>query len=299
MQIRDFPIESGSLRELTHHRTARLPAACYRTRIDRHIQGRIPLHWHDEVQWVRIEKGEGRFRVNDEELTLHAGEGLFINAGCLHGAEDPRHSGCVYLSLNVAPDFLLPPELRDVYLTPYVGAAGIPYLRFDESTRLGRELLEGIGEAYRLLENCPPFYELAAAARLTSLWHGVLAGGLEPDPNEERDVRNRRMKEMLNWIHAHYTESVKLADIARAGSLSRSECCRYFNRFLGITPLGYVTDCRIRQAMVLLRSDLNVTETAYRVGFTSASPFIEKFRLKTGMTPLVYQKKEAGKDVDH
>ncbi len=299
MQVREFPIESGSLRELTHHRTALLPAACYKTRIDRHIQGRIPLHWHDEVQWVRVEAGEGVFRVNDEELTLRAGEGLFINAGCLHGAEDPRRSGCVYLSLNAAPEFLLPPELHEAYLAPYIGAAGVPYLRFDGATRMGRELLEGIGETHRLLETKMPFYELAAASRLAGLWHAVIAGGLEPEPDVERDIRNRRMKQMLNWIHEHYAEPVKLADIAQAGSLSRSECCRYFNRFLGGTPLGYVTDIRIRQAMALLRGDVNVTETAYRVGFAGASHFIEKFRLKTGMTPLAYKKKEAREDDDH
>ncbi len=293
MQIRDFLIENGSLRELTPHRTSGLPAACYETRIDRHIQGRIPLHWHDEVQWVRVEAGQGVFRVNDEELTLHTGEGLFINGGCLHGAEDRLRSGCVYLSLNAAPAFLLPPELQDAYLIPYLGAAGLPYLRLGQADKIGRKLLENIGETHRLLEAKPPFYEVAVTARLTELWHGVVAGGPELQPDEERDVRSGRMKRMLQWIHEHYAEPVRLADIARAGSLSRSECCRYFKRFLGGTPLGYVNEHRIRQGMELLRGDVNVTEAAYRAGFASASHFIERFRLQTGMTPLAYKKKEA------
>ncbi|MDO3409838.1 AraC family transcriptional regulator [Saccharibacillus sp. CPCC 101409] len=295
MQNRNFPIESESLRELTSHRTAILPVACYRTRIDRHVHGRIPLHWHDEVQWVRVEQGEGAFRVNDEELTLRAGEGLFINGGCLHGAEDRNRSGCVYVSLNAAPHFLLPGELREAYLTPYLGAAGMPYLRFDARSGRGERLLDGIGEVHRLLEQKPAFYEPEIAMLLTRLWHDVIAGGPEPKPGEERGMRSRRVKHMLNWIHDHYAEPVRLEDIARAGGLSRSECCRYFNTFLGGTPLGYVADYRIRQAMDLLRGDANVTETGYRVGFVSTSHFIEKFRLKTGLTPLAYKKKEANK----
>lgn len=295
MQIRGFPIESDSLRELTAHRTSILPVACYRSRIDRHVHGRIPLHWHDEVQWTQVEQGEGVFRVNDEELTLRAGEGLFINSGCLHGAEDRERSGCVYVSLNAAPDFLLPRELREAYLSPYLGAAGVPYLRFDGSTHRGRSLRQGIREVQRLLAEKPPFYEPEIAMRLSRLWYDVIAGGPEPKPNEERGQRSRRVKDMLNWIHAHYAEPIRLEDIARAGGLSRSECCRYFNKFLGGTPLGYVTEYRIRQATDLLREDLNVTETGYRVGFVSTSHFIEKFRLKTGMTPLAYKKKEASK----
>ncbi|NGZ76449.1 AraC family transcriptional regulator [Saccharibacillus alkalitolerans] len=292
MQVREFPIESGSLRELTAHRTALLPVACYETRIDRHMLGHIPLHWHDEVQWVRVERGEGVFRVNDEEPTLRAGEGLFINAGCLHGAEDRARSGCVYLSLDAAPAFLLPPELHSAYLAPYVGAAGLPYLRFAGDTEGGRGMLEGIGEAERLLRERPPFYEPEIVARLAELWRGVIAGGPQPKPSGERRLSSERMKSMLNWIHVHYTEPVRLADIARAGNLSRSECCRYFNKFLGGTPLGYVTDYRIRRGMELLRGDANVTETAYRVGFAGVSHFIEKFRMKTGMTPLAYKKRE-------
>ncbi|WP_172255065.1 AraC family transcriptional regulator [Saccharibacillus deserti] len=292
MQVREFPIETGSLRELTLHRTALLPVACYKTRIDRHLQGRIPLHWHDEIQIVRVERGEGVFRVNDEELTLREGEGLFINGGCLHGAEDRARSGCVYLSLNATPGFLLPQELHDAYLTPYAGAAGLPYVRFDGRTSRGRQLLGHVGAVHRLLEEKTPFYEMEIASRLTALWRGVIAGGPRPDPDEERGMRNRRMKNMLNWIHGHYAEPVKLQDIADAGNLSRSECCRYFRKFLNGTPLGYVTDYRIRRSMELLRGDVNVTETAYRVGFASASHFIEKFRVKTGITPLAYKRKE-------
>lgn len=292
-QYRNFQIETDSLRELTVHRTALLPVACYHSRIDRHVHGRIPLHWHDELQWIRVEHGEGIFRVNDEELTLRAGEGVFINSGCLHGAEDRSQSGCTYLSLNVAPDFLLPNELRATYLYPYLGTAGVPYLHFDEHTLWGSDLLQGIGHIYRLLTEQPSFYETEIAMGLTRLWHGVIAREPEPKPDAERGQRSRRVKDMLNWIHAHYTEAIRLEDIAIAGGLSRSECCRYFKRFLGETPLGYVTDYRIEQAMTLLTGDANVTEAAYRTGFVSTSHFIEKFRLKTGMTPLAYKKKGA------
>ena len=82
-----------------------------------------------------------------------------------------------------------------------------------------------------------------------------------------------------------------LDDIARAGQLSRSECCRYFKRILKKTPLSYVTDYRIQKSLILLQqAESNVTEVAYQVGFNSTSYFIDKFRKSMNMTPLTYKK---------
>ncbi|MNC59158.1 HTH-type transcriptional activator RhaS [compost metagenome] len=96
---------------------------------------------------------------------------------------------------------------------------------------------------------------------------------------------------MLEWIHAHYAEKITLADIAGAGRLSRSECCRMFKRMLNTTPLSYVLDYRLQASLVLLQqAESNVTEVAYQVGFNSTSYFIDKFRQAMKLTPLAYKK---------
>ncbi|MNS72966.1 HTH-type transcriptional activator RhaS [compost metagenome] len=78
------------------------------------------------------------------------------------------------------------------------------------------------------------------------------------------------MKQMLNWIHTRYAEKILLDDIARAGQLSRSECCRYFKRILKKTPLNHVTDYRIQKSLIALQqSESSVTDVAYQVGFNS------------------------------
>src|SRR3954462_14261835 len=97
-------------------------------------------------------------------------------------------------------------------------------------------------------------------------------------------LKSQRMKQMLSWIHLHYAEKIMLEDIARAGQLSRSECCRYFKRILKTTPLNYVIDYRIQKSLVLLQqAEPNVTEVGYQVGFNSTSYFIEKFRSSMNM----------------
>lgn len=113
--------------------------------------------------------------------------------------------------------------------------------------------------------------------------------------NQTEMVKSQRMKQMLSWVHLHYAEKIALDDIARAGQLSRSECCRYFKRYLKCTPLNYVIDYRIQKSLHLLQQgDSNITEVAYKVGFSSTSYFIDKFRKAMNMTPLAYKKSQNG-----
>lgn len=57
---------ASNLQELTKHRTVDLPIACYETAIQKNIHGHIPLHWHEEFQFVRILKGKAIFRIKKE-----------------------------------------------------------------------------------------------------------------------------------------------------------------------------------------------------------------------------------------
>lgn len=78
--------------------------------------------------------------------------------------------------------------------------------------------------------------------------------GLPLEYDQAERLKNNRMKQMLNWIHLHYAEKVTLDDIAQAGQLSRSECCRYFKRMLKNTPLSYVMEYRIQQYQLFYRT---------------------------------------------
>lgn len=290
MQIMDFQIDPN-LRELTEHRTIVLPLACYRTTIRKHMQGHIPLHWHEEFQFVRVMKGQADFRVQDKHVRLGQGEGLFINSGCLHMATDEDRSGCIYICLNVAPSFVVSQELYSAYVYPYMQATNLPYVRLNAEEEWAKAILEAIVAIHRLVEQRPAHYELDVTAYLARLWKNLIANGFPLEYEQAEMLKNRRMKAMLDWIHRHYNEKVLLDDIARAGQLSRSECCRYFKRMLKKSPLQYVMDVRIRQSLVLLQQpERSVTDVAYQVGFNSTSYFIQQFRQSMNMTPMAYKK---------
>lgn len=289
-------IEVGeNLKELTSHRTISLPVACYETVIRQNIQGYIPLHWHDEIQFVLVVKGEANFQINQEKIELREGDGLCINSGCLHMAEEKNQSGCIYICLNVSPHFILSQELYTTYVYPYIQATNLPYLYIDANDNWGRNILEAIMKIKQMIEQEPPYFEIEIALQITFIWKNLIINGFSLEYNETEVLKHHRMKQMLNWIHHHYGEKIMLDDIASAGGLSRSECCRYFKGMLKTTPLRYVTDYRIQASLSLLQhTDANVTEIAYQVGFNSTSYFIDKFRKTMDITPLAYKKYNLG-----
>ncbi|MCI2256366.1 AraC family transcriptional regulator [Domibacillus sp. PGB-M46] len=294
MQIKDFRIDQN-LKELTEHRTIVLPIACYETTISQNMNGHIPLHWHDEIQFVLVIKGEAIFQINEEKVVVREGKGIFINSGCLHMAEEKNDSGCVYICLNVSPHFVLSQELYSSYVSPYIHATNLSYLYFDTKELWEKNILDAIIKTNQLIQEKPPFYEIEITTQLTFIWKNLIVNGLQLEYEQTEMLKNHRLKQMLNWIHLHYAEKIMLDDIARVGHLSRSECCRYFKRMVNKTPLNYVTDYRIQKSLLLLQQpDSNVTNVAYQVGFNSTSYFIDKFRKSVNMTPLAYKKLKNG-----
>lgn len=290
MQIKNFLVDQ-SLKELTEHRTVVLPIACYKTTINQNIHGYIPLHWHDEIQFVLIVKGEAIFQINEEKLEVKEGDGLFINSGCLHMAEEKNESGCAYICLNVSPHFVLSQELYTTYVNPYIQATNLPYVYIGANEPWGKTILEGIMKINQWIQQKSPYFEIDITVQLTFMWKNLIMNGFPLEYDQSEMLKNHRIKQMLNWIHLHYAEKITLDDIARAGQLSRSECCRYFKRMLRTTPLNYVMDYRIQKSLVLLQqAESNVTEVAYQVGFNSTSYFIDRFRKSMNMTPLAYKK---------
>ncbi len=288
--MKSFQIDQN-LKEMTQHRTVDLPMACYETTIHQNIHGYIPLHWHDEIQFVRIIRGEAIFKINEESIVVGEGDGLYINSGCLHMAEEINQSNCVYVCLNVSPYFVLHLEFYNNYVYPYIRATNLPYLFLDSNDFWARNILDAILKIKKLIERKPTLFELDITVHLTFIWQNLMNNGFKLEHNPVEMQKDQRMKQMLNWIHQHYTGKILLDDIAKAGQLSRSECCRYFKRILNTTPLNYVTNYRIQKSSVLLKqTDASVTEVVYQVGFNSTSYFIDKFKKLMDMTPLEYKR---------
>ena len=101
-----------------------------------------------------------------------------------------------------------------------------------------------------------------------------------------------RLRNMLLFIHTHYSEKLTLEEIASNASLSVREAQRCFQRILHQSPYEYLISYRLNNAKkMLLETNDSITEIAFHCGFSDASYFSKTFRKDTGFTPMEYRKK--------
>lgn len=126
------------------------------------------------------------------------------------------------------------------------------------------------------------------------LYENISAGQYPADksPAENRDLAIA--KDMARFIRENYMEKLSLADIAAAGAVGQSKCCKLFARFFFQSPAVYLTRHRLSKSMeLLLHTDLPVIEIALSVGFGSASYYTETFRKWMGKTPSQFRKENS------
>lgn len=80
-----------------------------------------------------------------------------------------------------------------------------------------------------------------------------------------------------------------LAELSRSVGLSRTQLLRDFQKIFHTSPYSHLRNIRLRKAKtILFEGQTNITETAYMIGYSSASHFTKAFKQYFGMTPSCY-----------
>ena len=95
-----------------------------------------------------------------------------------------------------------------------------------------------------------------------------------------------KLQQAIDYIQAHLTEDISLTEIADFVGISRYHFSRLFKKATGYSPYQYTIKCRVERSKELLRrKNLNITDVALEVGFSSPSHFTQSFKKLMGITP--------------
>ncbi|MCD9025401.1 AraC family transcriptional regulator [Cohnella silvisoli] len=87
-------------------------------------------------------------------------------------------------------------------------------------------------------------------------------------------------------IQNKFDEELDLSSLAEASNVTNEHLIRLFRQHMGITPVQYLWQYRVRQGVdLLLNTGLTVTEIAYRSGFKTSYHFARMVKKWTGRTP--------------
>ena len=119
--------------------------------------------------------------------------------------------------------------------------------------------------------------------------HSSLAPRLPDMPGKEA-MPDRRMRRVIEHMHAHLAEDLSLAQLAAVGGLGASRFAQAFRASTGEPPHRFLVRLRIERARELLeRTALPVVEVGLRCGFEQPNHFATMFRKLTGMSPRAYR----------
>ena len=158
-----------SARELMEHGTAAFPIACYHDDLQAEP---VPWHWHEELEVLVVSEGMILATAGGEKFRLGKGEGLFINAGVLHG-DWPLNAGSCRLHSMVFHPRLVGGNPDSVfwqkYLQPLLTDPSRPCAVLRPTVDWQHEAIEDMERAFRAVVNEIPGYEFKTRAALSEM----------------------------------------------------------------------------------------------------------------------------------
>jgi AraC-like DNA-binding protein/mannose-6-phosphate isomerase-like protein (cupin superfamily) len=150
-------------------------------------------------------------------------------------------------------------------------------------------------EACREFALQPPGYALGLEALVVRLLFHLLreprhARRFKFPVGGERFQDLSRLFPVLQWINSHVADPGALSSIARRAGLSEVQFRRVFQRAMGMNPVRYLREVRLKKACeLLMSSDLTVEAISSEVGYTEPSFFARMFKEVMGISPGAYR----------
>ncbi|UTN02857.1 AraC family transcriptional regulator N-terminal domain-containing protein [Flavobacterium bizetiae] len=101
---------------------------------------------------------------------------------------------------------------------------------------------------------------------------------------------NNPIFEVTEFIRLNLKENINLKSLSEKACMSTASFYRFFKRELGMSPIEYVLNEKIKHAKKLLKNPgIQINEVCYLSGFEDANYFIRLFKKHEGITPKQYQ----------
>ena len=98
------------------------------------------------------------------------------------------------------------------------------------------------------------------------------------------------IQEILSYINNHYTQPIRIENLARSFGVSVSYLSHEFVRFTNRSVYDYVLYRRVMLARQQMLGSASLNDIAYQCGFNDYSNFLRSFSKIVGMSPSQYRK---------
>ena len=244
-----------------------------------YITQSFPRHFHETYSISVVEHGAGAVWCEGTNYTLPPDGVTLINPGQVHTGGitrrgTPMHYRVLYPSVGLI-------ERLGIGRRAAAPAFRIPSLVDTDTARRISRVHRVLPDESRSLERDELLLDALAHAFTASGTPAVLEGGRGSEP-----VGIRRA---LEFLHAHATEPISLATLAKALDWTPAHLSREFRKHVGMPPYAYLLQLRVAIGRRALAEGATIAAAALAAGFADQSHFTREFRRRIGTTPGAFQ----------
>lgn len=211
--------------------------------------------------------------VNSEERPIRSDTLICAKPGQIRHTRAPF--SCYYMHVMISEGEL------------YETLMGLPnFIKTDKKEKY----LELFKRFCRHWENGTQSEELISGSVMLEIFYHLITDAKGTTVREKIKSNNyAAIESTVSYIKANLTAELSLETLAQRAGFSAIYFHKCFKASVGMTLREYVEAQRIKHAtMLLVQSDMTLTDIAYECGFSSQSYFSYAFRRKMGMTPREY-----------
>ena len=244
------------------------------------------LHTHPFTELFYVVDGKGEFNIQGQRFPVKANDFVIINPQVEHTELSSPDEPLEYIVLGIR-------GLSFSNLTP-VSEGGHPFSFFnlrDEQKDILRYLNAMVQEATSQQMS----YELVCHNLLEILLIKILRHQHFDLEVGKQSKATKDISFIKHYLETYYHESIQLEALASMTHLSRFYISHSFKKEIGMSPMEYLIDIRIKESKILLRTtNYSISQVADIVGFTTPTYFSKQFRKSTGISPTDYREQFQG-----
>ena len=265
--------------------------------MNRQLEDAIPFDWHHhkEYELTLTLNSRGQRYIGDHIGEYSDGDLVLLGPNLPHtwhsnskvNRENPHHAIVMWFTHEWAENlFAAMPELQVMENLLKRACRGVLFsAKARGALRASIMLMIDQPEAEKTINLMTILQKLNMDAEFESLASPIYA---EQNINPAEHIRIDRV---LEYIHTHYHQELKIDDLANLAALSHSGFYRMFLRYTHHKPSDYIIRLRIGKACALLiESQKPIATISDEVGFYSLANFNRQFKRIKSQTPREFRR---------
>lgn len=242
-------------------------------------------HCHETVEIALVLDGSCDFMGNNEPLPVNTGELCIIFPHTIHGFTVRSKAACHFLQAHIYPQYFLD-------MSPQV-AQELPFIHHMTDERSAYFLRSCTPELLSCMQRLcreagtldVPFHRALANTYVAEMIF-LLSRDITQTHRQVFTIDNPLAIHAINYINSHIEQKMSLESIAEECHVSPRYLSQVFKKSVNITVNAYISIAKIDRAISYITSEqMQFSEVASILGFSSAQYFSTVFKKYTGVTP--------------